>query len=745
MLFAHSQLGQPEEKWEPLEKHLHDVACLSGKFAEAFGAREWGALAGRWHDLGKFQQAFQDYLRYQNQGDAHQLEMTGKVDHSTPGAQHAVARLKRGGRLLAYIIAGHHSGLLDAVNSQDASGASLEKRLRKEIAGFFVPSEIANQPSPAPPNFNWDTDQTTRAFQVAFFCRMLFSCLVDADFLATEAFLNPQQSSSRPISSLDPGSIRNQLYRYVSELAAKKTDSQVKRARGDVLAACTQMATKATGFFSLTVPTGGGKTLSSLAFALDHARLHNLRSIIFAIPFTSIIEQNADVFRTALGPFGNLVLEHHGNNDFHRATVSQRLASENWDAPIIVTTNVQFFESLFASRTSRCRKLHRIARSVIILDEVQTLPTELIRPTLAALRELVHNYGCTVVLCTATQPAIKLRDNFKIGLQNVREIVGTTDQVNHLFDTLRRTHFEYASKLNDDVLAQQLSAQRQVLCIVNSRAHAAALFEELRASNPTACFHLSTRMCARHRAAVLRLIRRRLRTGQPCRVISTSLIEAGVDIDLPVVYRAMAGLDSIAQAAGRCNREGRSHVGRVVIFETDWKTLPSIRQAADFTREVMPDHADLLSPPAVDHFFRVRLWKRKDEWDKYGICDLFSISKSGEQFQFRTVAEKYKLIDNDQVSVIVPFARTGKRLATELMQMTSPPDRAFERRLQRFIVGIPPFEADQMLVDGVIQIYHDKFHVLMDSQIAGAFKAYDPRLGLLSRTKINMDVDVWVS
>jgi len=378
-------------------------------------------LLGFWHDLGKFSDAFQDYLKLAGGtgDDAHTSEMRGTVDHTSAGAQHAVAALAPGvGALIAYPIAGHHAGLHNGLDA----GACLKARLTKTIPEWKInaPQELL-EPPPLP-----GLCLPGDPFAVAFAARMLFSCLVDADFLATEGFMNPEQSAQRP----DGQTEFEALDRHLSDhLQRRFGDARgvVAEARAEVLAACIAAAEGHTGFYSLTVPTGGGKTLSSLAFALRHAARNGLNRVIYAIPFTSIIERNADEFRKVFADFDSdlsaLILEHHSNFDPDRETVVSRLASENWDAPMVVTTNVQFFESLFANRTSRCRKLHRIARSVIILDEVQTLPVTLLEPCLKALRVLVEQYGCTVVLCTATQPAIEYREEFKIGLPAATPII----------------------------------------------------------------------------------------------------------------------------------------------------------------------------------------------------------------------------------------------------------------------------------------------------------------------------------
>lgn len=745
--YAHTRCGRPPSEWEPLEEHLARVRDQAGKFADAFGAKAWGELAGWWHDLGKYQPAFQAYLvRSNGIDDPHWAELTGRVDHSSPGAWHAIRNVKTGRLMLAHVVAGHHSGLLDTTTDLP-DGASLMKRLEKEkdAKPFDVPAPVAEALVPPPPKMGWLADRNERAFQMAFWCRMLFSTLVDADFLATETFMNPGQSAMRPINSPTMEAMRDTLDGY---LAGLNGEGRVNEVRRDVLKRCVRAATERRGLFSLTVPTGGGKTLSSLAFALHHATTHQLRRVIYAIQFTSIIEQNADVFRRALGPALSAgVLEHHGNVEPDDQTPMQRLAAENWDAPLVVTTNVQLLESLFACRTSKCRKLHRIAGSVIILDEAQSMPTELIASTLAALQELVRNYGCSIILCTATQPAVTRRADFPIGLQDVREIVGMPDEVRSLFDSLRRTEIEVVGKLSNEELIRQIGSEKQALCVVNTRKHAAELFLRLKKSGMPGVFHLSTRMCAAHRTAVLDEVRQRLADGRPSRIISTSLIEAGVDIDLPVVYRAMAGLDSIIQAAGRCNRNGRPERGRVVVFETDAGTSHEVAQAAGYTREVLPDYSDPAAPEAVEQFFRLRLWKRKDEWDKYGIMNLFryDFDRKEEAFQFATAAREYRLIRQETVAILVPWG-DGKALIERIMRQ--PTDRELRRRLQRYAVSVRPDEAADLVSRGVVETRENGMHVLLDARLGaslgGVHEAYDECVGLLLNDELKFSADVGI-
>ena len=486
-MYAHSNPQHPEEYalWEPLysanDGHLDRVAERCAVFAsEAFKFighdngcwQTLGRLTGFWHDLGKFSDDFQCYLKQATGVDAHTSEVIGRVDHTSAGAQHAVECLPPGiGALLAYPIAGHHAGLLDGLGT----GTCLKARLTKTVPQWKqqAPADLLKPPTIPPCNL------PNNPFAIAFATRMLFSCLVDADFLATESFMNPEQSAQRRSENIEFSQLDTLLHDYLAKRFGK-TASEVAQARTDVLSACLQAAEGKLGLYSLTVPTGGGKTLSSLAFALRHATRNGLRRVIYAIPFTSIIEQTAqtfrDVFTSAGEGYDDLILEHHSNFDPEEETVRSRLASENWDSQLIVTTNVQLFESLFASRTSRCRKLHRIAGSVIILDEAQTLPIQFLEPCLKVLRLLVEQYGCTVVLCTATQPAIEYRDDFTIGLPEAFPIIGDAPG---LYRRLKRVQVKDAGTLNCAALTERLAASNQVLAIVSTRRHASDIYQAL--------------------------------------------------------------------------------------------------------------------------------------------------------------------------------------------------------------------------------------------------------------------------
>ncbi len=732
--FAHSTSDDSKSNWQPLSEHLRAVAALAGQSATWFGGRELAELGGLLHDIGKYTDDFQRRIS----GDA------VRVDHATRGAMLAVERYKQIGTLLAYGIAGHHAGL--ANGSEGGERTALRDRLK----GAGLPplkddwrSEIPLPERLMPPRLTPHKERGS--FQFAFLARMLFSCLVDADYLDTEAFYDrvalPGQPNDRSASRAQAlpslQALRERLDTYLSGFTA---DSHVNRVRADILAHTRQAAQHSPGLFSLTVPTGGGKTFASLAFALDHAIKHGLRRVIFVIPFTSIVEQNAAVFRSALGDLGEAaVLEHHSafvaaqlprsDAERYQAREKLRLAMENWDAPIIVTTAVQFFESLFAARPSQCRKLHNIAGSVVILDEAQTLPLKLLRPAVAAIDELARNYRSSIVLCTATQPALNTPD-FRDGLENVRELAPNPPE---LFRKLDRVRVRHVGTLDDDALAAQLRDLDQVLCIVNNRRHARALYQAL-ADRPGAR-HLTTLMCAKHRSQMLAEVRVRLKAGEPCRLVSTSLIEAGVDISLPTVYRAEAGLDSIAQAAGRCNRNGEraAELSEVRVFATangDWAPPPELRQFAQAAQEVMRQpqfRDDPLSPSAIEAYFRLLYWQKGDkELDKADLLGLCAESRI-DSLPLETLAAKFRMIETVQMPVIVPFDDDARDYLKSLHHVEK--SGGLARKLQPYLVQLPRNGFDALRKAGAVQPvapekWGEQFMELVNMDL------YDPRFGL---------------
>ena len=756
--YAHTKEGsQSLEDWEPLLDHLNLVSQTASNialrsFPESIApvAAEWARLAGLWHDLGKYSEAFQQYL-LQDTGMVPGSEARSgpyKVDHSTYGALHAKTKGILGW-LLSFPIAGHHGGMPDLVDLVNG-------RFERRLPSCTPPAELLDLDLPQlPASVAEDQDYSNSiGYRFSFFVRMIYSCLVDADFLATESFMSPHYARER--SANTPATV-NELSEALNKSLVKLQQSSettaVNQKRARVLMACRAAADLEPGFFSLTVPTGGGKTLSSLAFALDHAKRHALNRVIFAVPFTSIIEQNARVFRENLGEHSEgSILEHHMHFEPAKEDRWSRYAAENWDAPLIVTTTVQLYESLFANKPSKCRKLHSIAKSVIVLDEAQAIPVNLLAPTLAALKELVRNYGCTVVLCTATQPALHERDGFPIGIPEAREIIS---DVAALFDGLKRVQVNKPRRLDEDQLIAELTETERVLCIVHTKAAARRLYTGLarstvneigESSENRSSFCLTTNMCAAHRTQVIDRIKQRIRDGKVCRVVSTSLIEAGVDIDFPLVYRAIAGLDSIAQAAGRCNREGAMpELGRVEVFETEERLPPFAKEAARDAMKVLARHDDPIAPRAIEDYFREHYWQKSDAWDigatdrlgvsRGSVLECFQVTTDKDNplqspflFNFRTAAERYRLITEDQVPVVVPWQDAGKHVVEELFSLRGPISRRLRQKCQRLAVSVRRCELDGLLARGLViglGEFARGYFVLVDES------AYEESLGLM--------------
>jgi len=629
-----------------LEEHLFKVGQRAELYAGVFGSGAWAKLAGRWHDLGKYSAAFQKMIYEANGMEAHvEYEgAVGKVNHSTAGALHAVEQFGVHGRILAYLIAGHHAGLPDW-HKVDAPGASLHERLQE--SGLLANALKADIPQETLAGDIPDQPPLGGRDGFALWVRMLFSALVDADFLDTELFYDQEQSEIRG-DYRTVSELKIMFDAHMQTMAVNAADSTVNRLRAEILTDCRRAGLRSEGIFSLTVPTGGGKTLSSTAFALEHAIKHGKQRIIYAIPYTSIIEQTANTFREV---FGENVIEHHSSLDPDKEDHKSRLASENWDAPIVVTTNVQFFESLFATRTGRCRKLHNIVNSVVILDEAQLLPPQFLQPVLKVMNQLAEYYGVTFVLSTATQPALNtMKDSFGNvqlqGLENVREIMPEPDE---LYRQLERVCVElpddFHQPRNWPDLADEIAAIESVLVIVNSRGDARELFKLL----PEGSIHLSALMCGEHRSKVIATIKQRLlKEGLPTRVVSTQLVEAGVDLDFPVVYRALAGLDSIAQAAGRCNREGKLDKGRVVVFVPPKEPYAGhLLRAKNKTVSLLSENvSDPLARNNFTKFFE--LFYSDTNLDKDGIEALLcmkgdTLPDDLSDVQFRTAAMKMKL------------------------------------------------------------------------------------------------------
>ncbi len=726
MFYAHSAEGCAEESWQPLRDHLVAVGELAACKARHFAGDELAEVAGLLHDLGKYCDEFQARLR----GSAI------KVDHATWGARIAKQRYPDLWPVLAYAIAGHHAGLADGMASDKPQAITpLAERLRRAPATSLDDiwaQEIALSSSPAFPEFQQRPGYG--AFQLSMLGRMIYSCLVDADFLDTEAFyrkiekLPPRDNEFPPLSAL-----RDQLNRFLDQPRFQSCQG-VNAIRSQILTHVRGEAAQPTGLFSLNVPTGGGKTLSSLAFALDHAIHNEKRRVILVIPFTSIVEQNAAVFREALGPLGEqAVLEHHSAFSEEKTNYSDpdfraklRQAAENWEAPIIVTTAVQFFESLFANRSSRCRKLHNIANSVVILDEAQILPVNLLRPCVAVIDELARNYRTSLVLCTATQPALLQEDGFEGGLENVTELAPAPTELHR---QLERVTIAHVGPMTDEELTAAILAQEQVLCIVNNRRHARSLFETVRHQPGT--FHLTTLMCASHRSDKLREVRRRLSNGELCRLISTSLIEAGVDVDFPAVYRADAGLDSIAQAAGRCNREGKrakevSHV-QVFTVASDWSTPPELAQYAESCQGIFRRHgANPLSLDAIRDYFREVYWLKGKQLDAHQLLEQIE-SGGKEGIPYEQIVRHFRMIESNMTPIIVPYHAEVAALLNQLSYAEYV--GGLSRKLQPYLVQVPEQGLKALRAAGAVQPVNEARFGHQFLELVAA-SLYDPECGL---------------
>jgi CRISPR-associated endonuclease/helicase Cas3 len=762
MLIAHSQ--NDAGNWHGLDDHLRKVAGLAAAFSATWGDLLWARLAGAWHDLGKARSGFQRYA--QRDPNAHiegRTSDTAKT-HSAAGALHAEAEFARLldarsaaplARVLQYLIAGHHAGLADwqptEFDHQGLAARLTQPQARTEYAeALRGMADDGLSPMPAP-----GTESLTAAAHAllapkeplarSLALRMLFSALVDADFLDTEAHFDGPQAARRadfpPLSHY-----ADQLRAHLRDLndrvqATGQAESPVMTARTQVQQACLASATQPAGVFTLTVPTGGGKTLSSLAFALEHARHHGLRRVVYAIPYTSIIEQTASVFT---GIFGDgRVIEHHSQAEADPGdeTAASRLACENWDAPLIVTTNVQLFESLFACRTSRCRKLHRLAGSVIVLDEAQMLPPEFLQPILDALNVLLTRYRISLVLCTATQTVLADRGSFDPrkalrGLPEPRPIIPAPAA---LFAQLRRTETRWPADLSTPIelpaLAEQVQAEPCALIVLNTRKDAIDLARLLPREST---LHLSAAMCGAHRAKAIADVRARLAhraagAEDKLHVVSTQLIEAGVDVDFPVVWRALAGLDSIAQAAGRCNREGRlvGRLGQVrVVVRPIPRTLTQLRSAAEATVSLHAEGLpDALAPEAFERYFRL-FYARQKSHDTQGIVDLLSERSGPMEFNFRSAAARFKLIDDkEQASLLIPLHRKfdgHAHLEPLIAQLArGDTDRWLLRSVQRYVLNIRQHQLDELLKTRAVTPLASGLYLLDDDN------RYDARFGLL--------------
>ena len=632
MIAFHAHSANEEGICHGLVDHLTAVAKIAGEFCESFDSHDAGHYAGLWHDVGKFNPEFQRYLAGERQRGP---------DHKGAGAKLALQHLEP----LGLLVQGHHGGLQASkalkgwVNEKDGNPATAEatEHARREMPELDTKARIT------PPA--WARKNPHRA---ELWLRMVFSALVDADYLDTEEHFNRQQAGQRGpnVSMLELWQRFSK--RHLELVQTYAPSGTVNEVRSEVYEACLAAAEKPPGrIFRLAVPTGGGKTLSGMGFALRHAVNHGLDRVIVAVPFISITQQTAGVYREFLGD--ESVLEHHSSADiddpheYDPKAIWARLASENWEAPLVVTTTVQLFNSLFSNRTSSTRKLHNLAKSVIILDEAQALPPTLLEPILDVLQDLSENYGTSVVLSTATQPAFQAIKPFADVMAH--DIVPSPEK--H-FQSLKRVSYEWPtdSSLSWDAVADIMRERMQALTVVNTKKDALALLDALNDEN---ALHLSTLLCGRHREAVIAEIRQRLDNGESCHVVATQVVEAGVDIDFPMVLRAVGPMDSIIQAAGRCNRNGRlPDEGRVIVFQAEGATLPqgTYRTATGRTMEMLSDGSINLDDPAVVAEYFRRLYQDVD-------TDAKQVQQARKAFDYPEVAKRFKMIDDDTISAVV--------------------------------------------------------------------------------------------
>lgn len=687
------------------EAHQKGVARLASEFAAEFGMSEWGKVLGLLHDKGKEKAAFQQHIQKES-GLTPDIKVEGDYKHAYVGALLARELFPRFHQLMDNALMGHHRGLYDYGEMIEVMKTDVPYEVRKEQI----------QANLTLPKIGFPKD-------IHHLQRMLYSCLVDADFLDTEAFMMPEQSKLRG-NHATMKQLEEKLDAFLRALKENAVDSEVNRIRNEVQKYCLSESANEAGFYSLTVPTGGGKTLSSVLWAIKHALKNDLKRIIIAIPYTSIITQTASVLR---GIFGDEnVLEHHSNvnlSDDENSEMRKRLklATENWDYPIVVTTNVQLFESLFSNKPSDCRKLHNLSKSVLILDEVQTLPVEFLQPIIDTLDTLKRVFGTSVLFTTASQPVLTgeiVGTNKMNSFEALPEIKEIIPEEARLHDRLRRVRLEFDdTRCNYDEIVERIAKHPRVLCIVNTRNDAKEIYNCL--PKDGICLHLSRMMCPDHVRATIEEVKKALKdkNNAVVRVVATQLIEAGVDIDFPVVFRQEAGLDSVLQAAGRCNREGQLEIGNTFVFGLQKPLPPGFISQTNNARLGMGKQHDWFSPEAMMVYFQ-QLYSRIENFDKAHIKELLY----KPEMQFETAASEFHLIDDNTTSVIVNW-KDSMDLVEKLK--VEGPNYRLMKALSQFSVNVRERDMNRLFAMGVIEELFEGVLVIRDK----AF--YDERVGLV--------------
>ena len=721
-----AHINHEDEREQKLIDHLQGTAKLSEYFAAAFDEGNFGRLAGLYHDIGKYSTEFQKYLT--NGGGK-------RIDHSTAGA-HLIRSIKnRDYVYIAYVIASHHTGLLDYGNQIDMpyEPTFCGRMKRKIIDDFPNYSAYKNElDEPSKVEKSNIIPKLKNPFSIQFYIRMLYSCLVDADFLDTEKFMQNDRVNRGNYPQISE--LKNRFDNYINKyfLSDKKL-SEINKKRCDILKECIEKGKNSDeNIFSLTVPTGGGKTVASMAFALNHAIKCNKKRIIYVIPYTSIIEQNTKVFK---GIFGDeSVVEHHSNISYdfdenvdlekYEILKKSQLATENWDAPIIVTTNVQFFESLFACKSSRCRKLHNIAESVIIFDEAQMIPIEHILPCIYAINELLDFYKVSAVLCTATQPSL---DKIFLNISNktINEICSNTEENFNFFK--RNNIIVLNEKLSLNDMVNMLKKDKQALCIVNAKKAANELFKAILGEENI--FYLSTNLCAKHRGQVLEKIKSLLDKNECVKVISTSLIEAGVDIDFPKVYRELTGIDSIIQSAGRCNREGKINKNDSFVYVFEWEDHELEYKGRDLNPRINSTNYVLdKNFTSLDNLDAVKCYfDFLHKFDSNGLDKKEIIKLTKEQpCYFKILDKKFNMIEESSLPIFIPFDDKGEELLQEIKSGNI--TRSLIRKTGPYLVNIYENKFDKML-----KAHHIEYATNENKTFAYLFdkKYYDENLGVL--------------
>ena len=697
---------------QTLQDHLDGTAELAYEFAKPLGLEKSAYILGKNHDLGKYGSLFQLYIRGQKKRGG---------DHSTAGARFLWDHKRQLGPLAvmgAFCIAGHHSGLMNCGTITNPEGeTTLYSRMRKGVPDYeefvshgYMEEQILRE--------DFSRFGKTPADGMMLI-RMLFSCLVDADFLDTECFMTAGVKERGHFLSISD--LADRFFAQLRNKGYMNPHNRINEKRYEILSACMKRGEGKPGLYTLTVPTGGGKTLASMAFAMKQAVIHSKRRIIYVIPYLSIIEQTASIFRDFLGKEN--ILESHSNVNYDETenflADRMKLAAENWDAPVIITTNEQFWESLYSNRTSKCRKLHNIANSVIIFDEAQMIPLDFLMPCLKALEELVKYYGCSAVLCSATQP--------ELGKYLTLEPQEIMNHIPELYQFFNRVTYQFDGEKTYDEISENLGGYKQALCIASTKKEALEIFNRLDKKNG---FYLSTNLCPAHRKKVIYEIKKRLKEGLPCRVVSTSIISVGVDVDFPVAYLEYNGLDGLIQGAGRCNREGKalSSDSIVHVFRTE-KEKKSLfmrkeKQATGMTLAVCGER-EMSSPISIKTYYTN--WYKGSE----GNMDQKRILPEAEDMAFRNIGEKFKLIQSCTKSVFVPLDHRAEEIMEQLMKGIR--TRDLMREAGQYIVNVlyyaeghseSPFS--MMMNQGNIAWFEG------DTELAylANREAYDDRVGL---------------